>query len=70
MRFNSCLFVASNDHLYGDPDPARAAQFYDCIFTDDPPLSPTGQVFVPGDKWIAVVLQRRTSCSAFAPFFW
>jgi hypothetical protein len=58
MRFNSCIFVGAINHLYGADDPARAAQFYDCTFTDDPSLSPTGQAFVPPGNWIAVVLQR------------
>ena len=30
---------------YGDADPDRAAQFHDCVFRDDPALSPTGAVY-------------------------
>jgi hypothetical protein len=58
MRFKSCVFVGAVNHLYGDPDPSRAAQLYDCTFTDDPSLSSTGRVFLPPGNWIAVVLQR------------
>lgn len=45
FRFSRCLFVGSLIRAHGDPDPARAAQFHDCRFSDDPALSPTGQVF-------------------------
>lgn len=45
MRFTNCLFVGSLIHAYGDADPKRAAQFYNCRFSDDPSLSPTRQVF-------------------------
>lgn len=48
MRFNDCLFVGQVTHLYADPNPSRAAQFVGCTFTDDPSLSPTGQVFMAG----------------------
>lgn len=47
MRFSNCLFVGAITHTHGDPDPRRAVQFLDCAFTDDPGLSPTGEVFVP-----------------------
>ena len=50
MRFNDCLFVGSINHVHGDPDPARAVQFVGCTFTDDPALSPTGEVFVGRGK--------------------
>jgi hypothetical protein len=45
VRFSNCTFVGAIVHAYGDPDPARAAQFHACTFRDDPKLSPTGQVF-------------------------
>ncbi|HET7604912.1 MAG TPA: right-handed parallel beta-helix repeat-containing protein [Sphingomicrobium sp.] len=57
MRFRSCLFVGAINHARGDADPARAAQFLDCTFTDDPALSPTGKVFLPKGKWIAIILK-------------
>lgn len=58
MRFDNCLFVGSINHCHGDADPARAAQFTDCTFRDDPALSPTGQVFLSrgSSPWIAIVL--------------
>jgi hypothetical protein len=46
IRFADCLFVGQITHLHGDPDPTRATQFTGCTFTDDPTLSPTGQVFL------------------------
>jgi hypothetical protein len=44
-RFTNCTFVGAITNAYGDPDPNRAAQFHGCTFTDDPRISPTGQVF-------------------------
>jgi hypothetical protein len=38
--------VGSLAHAYPDPNPARAARFVACSFTDDPKLSPTGKVYV------------------------
>ena len=49
FRFAGCTFVGGVVHPFPDSDPARAAHFVDCTFTDDPKLSPTGKVFVgPG----------------------
>jgi hypothetical protein len=48
FRFRGCTFVGSIVHCYGDKDPHRAAQFYDCTFTDDPALSPTREVYREG----------------------
>jgi hypothetical protein len=45
FRFRGCTFVGAMAHAHGDSDPARAAQFVDCRFTDDPALSPTGAVY-------------------------
>ena len=61
IRFNDCLFVGSLNYIYGDPSPDRAVQFIGCTFTDDPALSPTGQVFVGrGDaKRIAILAESQ-----------
>ena len=48
FSFANCLFVGSVVHAFPDPDPARAAHFLHCRFTDDPRLSPTGQVYSGG----------------------
>jgi hypothetical protein len=48
FSFVDCTFVGSVVNAYPDTDPARAAHFLRCRFTDDPKLSPTGQVFVGG----------------------
>jgi hypothetical protein len=48
FRFRSCTFVGAVVQCYGDKDPARAVQFHDCTFTDDPRLSPTGKVYREG----------------------
>jgi hypothetical protein len=47
FRFESCDFVGSICNTYGDADPARATQFHNCSFRDDPALSPTGEVYSP-----------------------
>ncbi|RHW16674.1 hypothetical protein D1610_14885 [Sphingomonas gilva] len=44
FAFDSCLFVGTLVHAFGDPDPAKAARFVDCDFRDDPKLSPTGKL--------------------------
>jgi len=45
FRFDTCLFVGPLVHPFGDRQPARAAQFFDCSFRDDPALSPTGRIY-------------------------
>lgn len=45
FRFDHCAFVGSIVNTFGDPDPDRAAQFHDCVFSDDPVQSPTGEVY-------------------------
>lgn len=45
FRFLACEFVGAIVHAFGDKDPDRAAQFHDCLFRDDPALSPTGEVY-------------------------
>lgn len=44
FRFDRCTFVGSLIRAFGDPVPARATRFTDCLFTDDPALSPTRKV--------------------------
>jgi hypothetical protein len=49
FRFTGCTFVGSVVHPFADPsDPARAAQFTRCTFTDDPSLSPNGKLYLGG----------------------
>jgi hypothetical protein len=46
FKFERCNFVGAICNAFGDArDPARATQFLDCIFRDDPALSPTGSVY-------------------------
>ncbi|TXC74257.1 hypothetical protein FSZ31_06015 [Sphingorhabdus soli] len=45
FRFAQCIFVGAFVHAIGDRDPARATQFTQCRFLDDPALSPTGKVY-------------------------
>lgn len=48
FRFESCRFVGPIVNAFGDAQqPARATQFLDCTFLDDPALSPTRQVYKP-----------------------
>lgn len=44
LRFDGCTFAGSVVHPFADPDPARATRFTNCLFTDNPALSPTGQL--------------------------
>lgn len=53
--FRSCTFVGTVVHPWPDADPKRAARFDDCRFLDDPRLSPTGTVYLAGNKHNAVV---------------
>jgi hypothetical protein len=49
IRFSSCLFVGTLVHAFNDPNPERATRFFDCTFTDDRRLSPTGSVYLGGN---------------------
>jgi hypothetical protein len=47
FQFERCNFVGPIVNAFGDPaDPRRATKFLDCIFRDDPALSPTGKVYI------------------------
>ena len=48
FSFTGCSFIGSIVSCFGDPDPARATQFHDCLFTDEPALSPTRKVYRAG----------------------
>jgi hypothetical protein len=48
FRFAKCTFVGCIVRCFSDPDASRATQFRDCTFTDDPRLSPTGEVYREG----------------------
>jgi hypothetical protein len=48
FRFHRCRFVGALVRAYGNANPARAAQFYDCLFTDDPALAPQGKIYLGG----------------------
>ena len=50
FSFRGCTFVGSLVNAYAHKDPARATQFHECRFRDDPRLSPTGKVFLGGNK--------------------
>jgi hypothetical protein len=45
FRFVRCTIVGTAVRCFGDPDEAKATQFHDCLFTDDPKLSPNGKVY-------------------------
>jgi len=45
FRFNNCEFVGAIANALGHADPDLATQFNDCLFRDDPALSPTGEVY-------------------------
>ncbi|WBO20833.1 glycoside hydrolase family protein [Sphingomonas abietis] len=42
FRFDRCTFAGNVVHPFSDPDPKRATQFTNCLFTDNPAVSPTG----------------------------
>lgn len=50
FRFYNCTFVGAVVNPHGDPDPNKAAQFHDCVFRDDPKLTPTGKVYLGGQR--------------------
>ena len=50
FRFAGCTIVGTAVKPFGAPDPIRATRFADCLFTDDPKLSPTGRVYREGRK--------------------
>lgn len=66
MRFSGCQFVGSIVNVYGADDPAQAAQFLDCTFTDDPRLSPTGKVFLGRGKYRAIAALRNAANVRFS----
>ena len=61
FSFRACTFVGPLVRAFGDDNPARAAQFLDCTLTDDPALSPTGQVYggVNSDRPLADLSDAR-----------
>jgi hypothetical protein len=48
IRFHSSRFVGALVRPFGDKDPNRATQFHNCLFLDDPKLSPTGKIYMGG----------------------
>lgn len=44
--FSDCTFVGSVVNAYPSKDPSLACKFIHCRFTDDPALSPTGEVYI------------------------
>lgn len=55
MRFAGCTFVGAVAHAFGDTDPARAVQFIDCDFLDDPASSPSRRVYLGGSALHPIV---------------
>jgi hypothetical protein len=64
MEFRYCLVVGAIIHAFGDPDPLRATQFFDCTFSDDPALSPTGKVFL-GDSGKGPICVLENAANVF-----
>jgi len=46
FSFRGCTFVGAVVHPFASADPALAARFVACRFTDDPKLAPGGKVYV------------------------
>lgn len=45
MHFTRCVFAGAMVNAHGDENPARAAQFRACIFSDKASLSPHGKLY-------------------------
>lgn len=56
FRFVDCEFIGAVVNAFGDADPERATQFSNCVFRDDPALSPTGKVYLAEDTLAIAVL--------------
>lgn len=59
FRFTNSQFIGAVVHAFPDPDPERATQFSNCLFLDDPALSPTGEVYQP--SWPIVNLAESAN---------
>jgi hypothetical protein len=55
FSFLRCTFAGSCVHPYASRDAAKAAEFVECRFTDDPSLSPGGKLYFGGGPGGAVV---------------
>jgi hypothetical protein len=60
FRFERCTFVGAMVHPFSDPDPARAGQFINCRFTDDPALAPGGKAYQGGGPGRPIVNMARS----------
>jgi len=49
FRFIGCQFVGAICNVFANADPVLATQFSNCSFVDDPALSPTREVYRPGE---------------------
>jgi hypothetical protein len=48
IKVYNSIFMGATFQVYGDTDPAQAAHFYECTFTDDTDLSPVGTSYNDG----------------------
>lgn len=55
MSFDHCTFGGTVAHPFASKNFAEAAKFRDCRFTDDPKMSPSGQLFVGGKAGNGIV---------------
>jgi hypothetical protein len=55
FRFERCTFAGAVVHAYPSHNPAAAAHFVECRFTDNPTHSPTGRLYFSGGAAGAVV---------------
>jgi hypothetical protein len=55
FRFERCTFAGALVHAYSSQDPAAAARFVECRFTDNPMHSPTGRLYFSGGAAGAIV---------------
>jgi len=53
ITFDQCTIVGAMNNLYGGAEPGNppaAVKFTNCTFSNDPTLSPTGQVYMPNGR--------------------
>lgn len=66
IRYGRCEIVGACAQFFGSPDPAKATQFFNCMFTDAPVRSANRRVYLNGP--MANVSDRRNVLFAHCRF--
>lgn len=59
FRFTNSVFAGALCNAFASADPRLATQFSNCSFLDDPALSPTGQIYRPGEAAANLALSQN-----------